>query len=724
MFNIKIFNDRLLLHKSLAACILFSLLVLIINIVVVSWASSLPESDDLLPILYRGSCSVVFNANIAVHVLINALSTLLLGASNYAMQLAIAPTRKDIDAAHSRRRWLEIGVPSLRNLLSVSFLRKSCWAILLLSSLPLHLLYNSSVYSSQVAHEYLVTELDESFLRDGTSTNLTGLNEERIREDANIRPSQSSRLVKDVFDLILAEASRWNNLTLEECASTYSAPLLTSHRTLVLVTNSTSSPSSSEEVALPGKFRTVGGKTWMCDQPSDVLSPDATTINGGTFNCNPEKAMFGTRDKDKLRIPKHPMYCLAEPVVEDCKLEITTAFIIVICAANSSKILAMVWLFFHIRDPSLNTLGDAIASFTNQPDNHTVGFSHYDARQLKQIWTEQGQPHPPPWRQRRARRYQAISLGTLVGRTVLFAAAVIATCILLGLAIREDAERGTLSSSFTAAAFTNKNHFSVIGFETLANASVASIILIVNTPQVALSLIYFFYNSLVTSSLQASEWNSFSLKRQQLRVSSPLPGQLSTYWLQVPPHYAIPILTFSATMHWLISQAIFLSKVKFESFAGTPSLRFGGLGYGSMYGDHPGESLAAGYSTLSILLCLILGCVAICALVFEGLRRLKGDMVVGSSSSVVIAAACHDSDTASLARSEQRFGSKVTVATTTSAEVDAQVDEVEPLQWGELCSPHDASPVRDEAHEISTKRLGFSTGMVRKPSPSTLYGGL
>lgn len=87
-----------------------------------------------------GSCSetktIVFWADLAT----NALSTLLLAASNNCVQLLSAPTRQDIDLAHIRGKWLDIGAPSVRNLPVLGSMRLSLYALLLISSIPLHLM--------------------------------------------------------------------------------------------------------------------------------------------------------------------------------------------------------------------------------------------------------------------------------------------------------------------------------------------------------------------------------------------------------------------------------------------------------------------------------------------------------------------------------------------------------------------------------------------------------
>ena len=73
------------------------------------------------------------------HLGINILSTLLLAASNNCMQCLVSPTRADIDRAHAKRQWLDIGVNSIRNFGYIDTFRRILWVLLAISSIPLHL---------------------------------------------------------------------------------------------------------------------------------------------------------------------------------------------------------------------------------------------------------------------------------------------------------------------------------------------------------------------------------------------------------------------------------------------------------------------------------------------------------------------------------------------------------------------------------------------------------
>jgi hypothetical protein len=74
------------------------------------------------------------------HLFINAFSTMLLAASNYTMQVLSSPTRDDIDKAHQRGQWFDIGILSFRNLRRIPGQRVALSLVLAFSSIPLHLL--------------------------------------------------------------------------------------------------------------------------------------------------------------------------------------------------------------------------------------------------------------------------------------------------------------------------------------------------------------------------------------------------------------------------------------------------------------------------------------------------------------------------------------------------------------------------------------------------------
>lgn len=94
----------------------------------------------LIGTITEGPCSTIRNQGLYIHLAINVLGTSLLAASNYVMQCLSAPTRSEIDVAHHKGDWLDVGIPSVRNLFRIKKKRTFLWLLLALSSIPLHLL--------------------------------------------------------------------------------------------------------------------------------------------------------------------------------------------------------------------------------------------------------------------------------------------------------------------------------------------------------------------------------------------------------------------------------------------------------------------------------------------------------------------------------------------------------------------------------------------------------
>jgi len=178
-------------------------------------------------------------------------------------------------------------------------------------------------------------------------------------------------------------------------------------------------------------------------------------------------------------------------------------------------------------------------------------------------------------------------------------------------------------------------------FWTLPNSGtirLLSNVLVANLPQLILSLTYFTYKALFTSMLAGLEWSQLAWQKKSLRVSQKPQGeQRSSYFLQLPYRYAIPLLGFSAIMHWLISQSIFLIAVERYDPQGNPvyyMLDTWGL-------EIEGEHYTCGWSPLTVLLVICGGVLMIAGAIGMGRRKYQPGMPLRGMNSAVIAAACH-----------------------------------------------------------------------------------
>ena len=131
-------------HFGVRCCFCLVAVVFLINIILIVVATSKNQSLVGTALLWQGNCK---GLDIWIHLLVNILSTALLGASNYCIQCVTAPTRCDIDKAHRQYKWMDIGIPSVRNVRRIPWPRKILWFLLCVSSVPLHLIYNSVMFS-------------------------------------------------------------------------------------------------------------------------------------------------------------------------------------------------------------------------------------------------------------------------------------------------------------------------------------------------------------------------------------------------------------------------------------------------------------------------------------------------------------------------------------------------------------------------------------------------
>lgn len=118
-----------------------SALVLISNVALLLFgALSNGGYKDGIGTIVKGPKERIDNWNTALHLLINVLSTGLLTSSNYCMQILCAPSRKEIEEAHAKREWLDVGRLSIRKLFYIEWRRGLVGILLAVSSIPLHLM--------------------------------------------------------------------------------------------------------------------------------------------------------------------------------------------------------------------------------------------------------------------------------------------------------------------------------------------------------------------------------------------------------------------------------------------------------------------------------------------------------------------------------------------------------------------------------------------------------
>ena len=172
--------------------------------------------------------------------------------------------------------------------------------------------------------------------------------------------------------------------------------------------------------------------------------------------------------------------------------------------------------------------------------------------------------------------------------------------------------------------------------------SIIPFVLLANLPQALISFIYVTYNGLFTTMLANREWASYSIKRAALRVSVPGPGQRSTYFLQLPYTWSIPLIVASILLHWFVSQSIFLARIAVYKDGTLVSTFQDRLGKYKHLRQDGALFSGVGYSDNGLLAAICWGSALVgsCLLVAGFFKYPKG-LPLGGTNSAVISAACH-----------------------------------------------------------------------------------
>lgn len=119
-----------------------AVVIVSVNIGTTVWAytSYPPDPHGVGTFTSFGNCSTLSMINSSVHVALNIISSLFLGAGNYCMQILIAPSRAEMDKAHSKGVSLSIGVSNVGNSRYIERKRVFSWLLIGMFATILHLL--------------------------------------------------------------------------------------------------------------------------------------------------------------------------------------------------------------------------------------------------------------------------------------------------------------------------------------------------------------------------------------------------------------------------------------------------------------------------------------------------------------------------------------------------------------------------------------------------------
>ncbi|BAE65698.1 unnamed protein product [Aspergillus oryzae RIB40] len=647
--------------RSLYLGSLSSIIVLLFNVSFVAWAVSHHDLTEDRGVLYTGDCTKTKRMSTGIHLVINILSTALLCASSYTMQCLCAPTRAEIDRAHQKNQWLDIGVPSMRNLFRISKMKLILWLILALSSLPLHLFYNSTIFSTITNLEYEIFAGNKPF---------SDFNANNVRPPHDFIDKNNTMYTNPYFSFSrMLDKGLHNELyRLEnaDCMSAYATNFQSEYGSVLLLTDDFHpNDTDFDFLSIQGASTPVKGNNpyaWMCCNQT-VYACDMQTL------CRDQLPEIRTHVDNWIVGGYRVNYCLAEKVPGNCKLEYSLPLAIIVIVFNTVKAIIICAVALTMTDLPILTTGDALASFLKTPE-----IRDRDHCLMTKALAKNPPSKPLPYKAKPQRWATAVSTVRWIICIICYTIAI-AICIgLLCFGLSQITNKGNLWSGL-----------GITNTETLISGntwppSLLTNTIIANTPQIIFSVLYFTSNSVLTTMTLAAEWSNYALHRKGLRVSStPQGSQRTTYFLSLPYTYAIPLLIFSTVLHWLISQSLFLVNVETYDMQLERFRLF--------------DFATCGYSPVAIVCAIVVGGVMVFGLVGLGFRRFGSGMPVAGSCSLAIAAACYPG----------------------VSSVDGCGDAVEtmPLRWGVV--------YQGTGDGVEVGCCGFSGGEVGMPVDGMVY---
>ncbi|KAL9045807.1 MAG: hypothetical protein Q9214_001214 [Letrouitia sp. 1 TL-2023] len=563
------------------------------------------------------------------------------------MQCLSSPTRGELDKAHRRHIWLDIGVPSVRNIWRISRSKMALWFLLAFSSIPLHLLYNSAVFSALSAREYDVFTVSPGFANgsffnetavpaDSDNKGCIDVNYSNSSLNSNssldIHQSYCSQYRASIpHDEMVSFASRairdikngtlWQRLEKKDCIKQYGTDFVSTRGDVLVVTSSLNNSLSISWIARAIPTQPSSPKSsyqWICQSYPETWLPKAQSCVDVNYVLQrakdwkiPNYALGTTTSpafSNSFERNKHVQvdYCLSQPAEEMCQLQFSLSIMIIVIVCNFIKLVCMSVMQHQHRSPSLVTLGDALSSFLDDPDSSTqksclASRDHFQ----KQKWGKDDIKWDPK------RSYCCLL-----------------TLIISGVMLGKGLNNPQIGDKSLNGLW--RLGYGAVTGQSLANLRTQGLlatVLIANAPQLILSFLYLTYNSLYTCMLLGKEWSDYAYQRKPLRVTSPIGKQRSTYRLQLPYSYGIPLLVLSGVLHWLVSQSIFLARITVISRDGQ---------------EDPAFSISTcGYSCIAIITVIFLGSIALIFGNLNGFRQYREGMPLVGSCSAAISAACH-----------------------------------------------------------------------------------
>ncbi|KAK1654751.1 hypothetical protein BDP81DRAFT_402751 [Colletotrichum phormii] len=458
-------------------------------------------------LIFKGSCATAEQLKVGLFVAINVITIVLLSAANYVFQVLSSPTRIEIEMAHDGRRWLDLGIPSFRNLRFVSKPRVVMTAIIMLAAVSTQVIYNAVIFSTQPGYAHQVVFVTQEFLASGQFSNASETNAGGLSRG-------------DILDLQdLASRSQLTNFTNAECAGEFGGVYQSDFTAVVLVT--------------------------------DVIAPSNALVQTQKSGSSLAPFIVNRSDPAQIKINSSSVdYCLARPEDRNpCTVVLNGSLLGVIAILNLVSVSAIGAVYFFTGFEPLVTLGDALASFISQPDRTTRGICLLDKTDVKQgRW---GYPEAKYWTSRDHFWFQTpgLTLWTLWLLTWATPAGLAAAALGVSLGKGPSSSLGAFGSALPHELYPLPN-----------GGARAGVAIVAALPHLLLAALYLSTNALLSSYYLSHELSQYALPgiSLPLRVSSGRPRgtQTTSLYLTLPRPLSWLLLALFAALGLVLSNAV------------------------------------------------------------------------------------------------------------------------------------------------------------------------
>lgn len=123
-----------------AISLLLAFLILVVVIIFLILTSLKARSLGGELTVMEGKTKNVEGLQRGIQVIVNIFGIVLIVIANYVFQILSSPTRPEVDESHEKLQWMDIGIPSIRNLTGIAFGRAFVAATVLTLAVGSHIM--------------------------------------------------------------------------------------------------------------------------------------------------------------------------------------------------------------------------------------------------------------------------------------------------------------------------------------------------------------------------------------------------------------------------------------------------------------------------------------------------------------------------------------------------------------------------------------------------------